>query len=110
MAWETHAPFQLFEGEIFIANPGSDHCQMLYQEDCCEWIVFYRKKLDCTPAFTQRVLFVSETSVDQTKRAHCQAVIGLSLDDFRLLCACYGKGRQRSAIIARHTGDDSLYK
>jgi hypothetical protein len=62
--WETDAPVQLFDGEIFIANPGGDHCQMLYQEDSYEWIFFYRKKLNCTLAFAQRVLFVSEAGVD----------------------------------------------
>ena len=27
-AWETDALVQLFEGEIFVANPGGNHCQI----------------------------------------------------------------------------------
>src|SRR6516164_8743733 len=94
-AWEMNAPVQLSEGEIFVANPGGNHCQMHHQIDSYDWIFFYRKKLDCPPSFAQRVLFVSESGVDQTKRAQCPAVIGLRLDTFHLLCACSGKSRPR---------------
>ena len=87
----TDDAFQLFEGEIFVADPRCYHCQICHPTDSLEWIFFHWNKLDCTPAFAQRFFPSPEIGIDQPKQAQFLAVIGLSLHHFLLLRACSDK-------------------
>src|SRR6266403_4909985 len=60
---------KLFAGEVFVANPGSDHREVFDHGDSVNRILFHRKKLNCAPAFAQRFLLPFERSVDQTQHA-----------------------------------------
>jgi hypothetical protein len=63
-AWEADRSGELFAREIFLANPRSDHCQILYGSRTIQCIFFRRKKLNRAPSFAQRVLFSAETRID----------------------------------------------
>src|SRR5205814_2729739 len=93
---------KLFAGEIFVANPRSDHRQILNHGDAL--------KLDRAPAFAQGVVFPPKSGVDQAKHAQCLSVIWLSLDDFLLLRACSSKSRPRFAFVLHHTSDNTFYE
>src|SRR5439155_3712507 len=84
-AWTADDAGKLFASEIFVANPRSDHGQILDHVRAIHRIFFHGKKLHRAPPFAQRLLFSPESSVDQTKHAQRRAVIWLSLDDFLLL-------------------------
>jgi hypothetical protein len=55
---------KLFAREIFVANPRSDHGQILDHGLTVDCIFFHGKKLDCLPALAQRLLFPPKSSVD----------------------------------------------
>src|SRR4029450_4689736 len=109
-AWEADDALQLFKSEISIANPGSDHCQIRYHPDTIHCIFFHRKKLDCAPAFAQRVFSPPETGVNQRKQPQRLAVIGLGLDDFLLFGACSNKRRTCFAFVFPHARDKAFYQ
>ena len=58
VAWVPDCDGKLFEGEIFVANPGSNHRQILDHCDASERILSYRTKLHRTTAFAQRVFAI----------------------------------------------------
>jgi hypothetical protein len=66
-AWRTDRNSQLFAGEIFVANPGSYHCQILNHQRTIDCIFSHGKKLDRASPFTQRFLLLTKASVDQAK-------------------------------------------
>src|SRR6266699_7166798 len=90
--------------DIFVANPRSNHRQILDHGD------IHGKKLDRAPASAQRVVFPPKSGVDQAKHAQCLSVIWLNSDDFLLLGACSSKSRPRFAFVLHHTSDNTFYE
>ena len=94
---------KLFAGEIVVANPCSNHRQILDHCDAVAPHPFPSVKLHRAPAFSQCFLFASKTGIDQTKHAQCRTVIGLGLDNFLLLRACSRESGLGSSIVLRYT-------
>src|SRR5262249_39313612 len=109
-AWPPDNAVELLNGEIFIANPSSDHCQISHHQDLHRYIFFRTNKLDSTPAFTQRFLLPPEIGVDQPKQAQVHAISRLRLDDFLLLCACGDKSRLCLPSLFCQARDEAFYK
>src|SRR5262249_60577796 len=55
---------KLFAGEIFVADPCSDHSEILNHPRAIDRIFFRWQQLDRTSAFAQRFLFSPKSGVD----------------------------------------------
>src|SRR4030095_6417195 len=99
----------LLPGEILIANPPSDHRQILNHEGTVDRIFLNWKKLDCAAAFAQRFFFSSENSVDQTQNTQCRPVIWWGWDDFVLLGTRCDKGSAGFVIVVCHSSHDAFH-
>src|SRR5436190_21846728 len=64
VAWVPDRDGELFACEILIANPRSDHRQILDHCDASERILPYRTNLQRTTAFAQRVFFAPKCGID----------------------------------------------
>src|SRR5262245_24743300 len=96
---------KLLAGEIFVANPGSDHRQILNHDWTIDCIFLHGKKLDRAPAFLQGFLFSPQTRIDQAEHAHCGAIVWLSFDDFFLVRPCGSERSAGSRIVVGHSSD-----
>src|SRR5439155_7028757 len=101
---------ELFVGEIFVANPCSDHRQIFNHALAIEGVFRRRKKLDSAPAFSQCVLFPPKGSIDQTKHAQRWTVVWLGLDDFLLLGARRSESEPRFAFVFSQASDNAFDK
>src|SRR6266516_7154568 len=99
---------KLLAGEIFFTNPRSNHRQILDHDHAVECVLFHGKKLNPPSAFLQGLLFPPESSVDDTERTPCRAVIWLSLYDFLLLYARSSKSQLRLMFVICHARDNAF--
>src|SRR5207249_1260989 len=111
VAWFANRDGKLFAGEIFVANPRSNHRQILDHCDAPERVFFYRTTVHRATAFAPGFFLPPESGVDQTKHAQCWTVIWLSLDNFLLVREGSGEDRRlRLGIVLCYTGDNPFHK
>src|SRR6266403_3016932 len=99
---------KLVAGEIFFANPGSNHREIFHHEDAIDWVLFHWKKLKRAPSFVQRFLLPPESGIDYSEHTPRWAVIWLSLDGFLLLHARSSKSQLRLVLVVCHARNNAL--
>ena len=101
---------ELLQGKIFVANPRSNHCEILDYCGTVERIFFWGKQRGCAASFAQRFVFPFQSGIDQTKCAQRHRVIWLGLDNFLLVRPCSGEIRPRFVLVFRHSRDNAFHK
>jgi len=89
---------------------GRDHRKIGDHDAPTDCIFFYWKKLNCSPAFADRLLSPPKSCVDQNRGRLTRAVVWLSLNDFLLLRACNSKGQPCFCLIIDHTSVNTFHE
>ena len=63
-AWRAGDHGQLLASEIFVADPGRNHRQILDHRRTSERIFFHGQKLNRAPPFAQRFFFAAQSGID----------------------------------------------
>ena len=68
------AAAKFFTSEVIVANPCSDHRQVLDHTLPIDRILFHRQKFNGAAAFAQRFFFLAKSGIDQTEHDQRWAV------------------------------------
>src|SRR5262252_3921584 len=106
--WQSSGSGKLFASEVFVAHPCRSYCQILDHDGTVKCILFYRNKFNGVLAFTERLFFSAQGSINQTEHAKSRPIIWLKLHGFLLLGECGSECDSCLFVIIHHSSDNAL--
>src|SRR6266850_6977554 len=97
---------QLLQGKIFFTNPGRNDSGELNEVRTIERVFRHRQQLHRALCLLQSFLLMSQTGVDNSKRADGGTVARLRLEDFLLLHAGGSESGLRLGLVVGHARDE----
>src|SRR5262245_18218742 len=105
--WQLHCLCQSFNCAILVACPRINHREVSDQRSAIDGIFAYWDQLDGAMAFADRVLVVSESSINDTDRTKSRCVIGLFAYDLLKVTSSAGKCGLSCLVVSVEPGDET---
>src|SRR4029077_13557683 len=105
--WQLHYLSQSFNCAILVARPRINDREILNHPRAIDRVFADGDQLDRALAFADGVLFVSESSINDTERAKSRCVIGLVAHDLLKFSSSAGKRGTSCRFVPAKPGDQT---
>src|SRR6476661_411496 len=103
--WQLHYLSQSFNRAILVARPRINHREILNHPRAIDGVFADGDQLDRALAFADGILFVSQSSINDTDRAKSRCVIGLVAHDLLKFSSSAGKRGTSCRFVPAEPGD-----